>query len=109
MEGSVADRLFRLLPWAPCAILGIAIVDFPLRASSASVTSVLLSPGIREVVVLWIVPTIIVLLHLAWTKALSGEEKRQWRRHLLVGGWGVALIYLCSADKRIPAVRAEDA
>jgi hypothetical protein len=66
-----------------------------------------LIPGIREAIVLWIVPSLVVLLHLAWTSALSAEEKRQWRRYFLVGGWAVALIYLCSEDKRIPSATAE--
>ena len=84
----MSDRLFRLLPWAPCLL-------------------VLLSGGVQQIVVLWLLPSALVLFHLAWNDSLSDLERRQWRRELLVGGWGVALIYLCAEDRHLPIHPAE--
>jgi hypothetical protein len=73
-----------------------------LVSPSPTITSVLLSAGVREIVVIWLVPAVVVFFHLGRNDALSDLERRQWRRQLLVGGWAVALIYLCSEDRRLP-------
>ncbi len=99
----MTDRLFRLLPWAPCGALGIALLELPVHLlSDRPLTAFLVAPGMRELVIFWLVPTFVVLLHLGFTRSLSTVEKCLWRRSLLVGGCGVALIYLCSADRRMP-------
>jgi uncharacterized membrane protein len=98
------DRHLRLLPWTSFGALTLAVVDVPLHVwSSHSMRDILMSPGMREVVILWLVPSVIVLFHVGLNRSLSDVEKRQWRRYLAVGGCLIALVYLCSADKRIPA------
>jgi hypothetical protein len=82
--------MFPLLAWAP---FGMPLLGF----------------GIREIVIFWAIPTLVVLVHLPWNSTLSDLERRQWRRSLLIGGWGVALIYLCSQDRHFPTAPREDA
>jgi hypothetical protein len=99
----VFDRLFRLLPWAPCLVIALTVRFSP----SATIAGILLSPGVREMVFLWLLPSAVVLFDLGRNDSLSDRERRQWRRHLLVDGWGVALIYLCAEDRHLPIHPAE--
>jgi hypothetical protein len=66
---------------------------------------VLLGLGMPELVFLWLVANLIALIHLGVSGSLSVAEKREWRRYLLVGGCPAPLIYLCSADRHLPALQ----
>jgi hypothetical protein len=106
----MTNRLFRLLPWAPlvlpCVTLGSSLASLLVgtRLSLAG-SDVLLGLGMPELVFLWLVANLIALIHLGASGSLSVAEKREWRKYLLVGGCPAPLIYLCSADRHLPALQ----
>ena len=83
----MTDRLFRCIPWAHWLMLPLALLE-------ASV--------MQGFIAFWVVPTVIAVVHVARNKSLSDADKRSWRRSLVVGGWAVGLIYLCSSDRSLP-------
>jgi hypothetical protein len=104
----MTDRLFALLPWAPllipCGTLGWnALLVFFGGGAAPSMPHALVSVGMPELLILWLVPSALAVLHLRIDTSLSVGDKRVWRRHLLWGGPPVGLIYLCSSDRHIPS------
>ena len=87
----------------PCATLGHSLQHASSRGGLArSLVDALSTLGVRELLILWLVPSLAALLHLGLDRSLSDLEKREWRRYFLLGGCAAALIYLCSADRHLP-------
>jgi hypothetical protein len=101
----MTDRLFRCLPWAHGLPLVLTLIQAPVLPFDELVRA----PGMREILVFWVAPSLIAFVHIALNRSLSDADRRSWRRSLVVGGWAVGLIYLCSSDRSLPPNAASTA
>ena len=101
----MTDRLFRCFPWAHGLVLPFSLIEAPVLSHG----ELLRSPGVQGLIAFWLLPSVIAFVHIAMNKSLSDADKRSWRRSLVVGGWAVGLIYLCSSDRSLPPNAAASA